>query len=176
MQSIAESVSNTTAAIVAPHEAGKKLPGNKKSAVKRMPPRGLPLGMTIRLATICLSLYWLAIFIGTHLPGGVSPRLYLNDKVIHFGAYAGLAFLLSWAIPTRKDRMLLQVLIVLTAVISYGCFDEISQKFVPGRNCSFGDLLADMLGGVFGVAFYLVCRRLLTSTSLGTRLIDTFSR
>jgi len=132
--------------------------------------------MTLRLASICLSLYWLAIFVGTHLPGGLSPRMYLNDKVIHFGAYAGLAFLLAWAIPTRKDRMLLHILITLMVVVSYGCFDEISQKFVPGRNCSFGDLLADMLGGAAGVSVYFFCRKMLTSTKLGTRWIDCLSR
>lgn len=170
MQSIAETASNTTVPT-----SFHNLPASP-GWINRIITLRLPLGMTVRIATICLALYWLAIFVGTHLPAEMSPRTYLSDKVLHFGAYGGLAFLLSWAIPTRNERVMLNILIALTVVVAYGCFDEISQRFVPGRNCCFYDLLADMVGATCGVSVYAVCRRVLKSKELGRWFIELLSR
>ncbi len=130
---------------------------------------------SVRIATICLTLYWLAIFIGTHLPSETVPDLNLSDKMLHFGAYAGLAFLLSWAIPKRKDRVWGRLAAILLAVLVYGCIDEFSQGFVPGRTSSLLDFLADSAGGIVGIVAYVVCRRVLLCFTLGQRLVALLS-
>ena len=45
--------------------------------------------------------------------------------------------------------------IVLAATLIYGASDEIHQYFVPGRNASWTDWLADTLGGLIGGYVYL---------------------
>ena len=87
----------------------------------------------------------------------------------------GLAFLLAWALPTRNGRVLLNVLIAMAVVTTYGCLDEISQLFVPGRHGCFSDFLADTLGGLFGVIVYSIGRKILMSRELGKRLVDLMS-
>ena len=56
----------------------------------------------IRLSVVVLSLYWLAIFAGTHLPQDldVSPRI--NDKVKHFTAYFLLGVLLCYTTNSQR--------------------------------------------------------------------------
>lgn len=75
-----------------------------------------------------------------------------SDKVLHAGAYAVLAGLLTLA----TGRPLLAVVLAT----AYGVTDEIHQSFVPGRDPSVGDLIADALGATLGATLvaYLVRR------------------
>ncbi len=43
------------------------------------------------------------------------------------------------------------MVVVLTVTILYGISDEFHQSFVPGRQPSWYDVLADGLGGLLGV-------------------------
>jgi VanZ family protein len=102
-----------------------------------------------------LGVYWIGIFVGTHLPdiGGVGK---VYDKFLHFGAYAGLAFLLAATLATIRLRHGTLLVPVIVAAI-YGCFDELSQMAVPGRQCDVADWAADVFGAGVGVlAFGLV--------------------
>jgi VanZ family protein len=85
------------------------------------------------------------------------------DKAAHLAAYAALAAALAlwysreqWqARPFRR----LVLIVALSAV--YGIGDEIHQYFVPGRDCSLWDWIADVLGAVLGAgAAALICRNL----------------
>ena len=92
------------------------------------------------------------IFYMSHKPSVPMPMLFPHqDKVMHFGAYAVLAFL--WRIPLRFWPAL-----VLSSL--YGISDEIHQAYVPGRQADFLDWLADTAGAAFGAGFfsYLVPR------------------
>lgn len=135
----------------------------------------LSWGPALRIASVCLILYWLAIFIGTHIPGSSVPKLG-NDKILHFGAFGGLAFLVAWALPTREGRAHIQGLITLGLIVGYAMIDELTQYFIPGRNCSLGDFIADAIGAVIGLTAYFLCKALLVRTSIGQRLITTLSR
>ncbi|WP_448566894.1 VanZ family protein [Thermus sp.] len=64
------------------------------------------------------------------------------DKAAHFAAYALLGFLLRWGLGGLYPAFLLAAL--------YGLVDEGHQGFVPGREVSFWDLLADFLGAYLG--------------------------
>lgn len=102
-----------------------------------------------------LGVYWLVIFIGTHMPQGVQGLGRFNDKFLHFGAYAGLAFLLAAALTTLRVRHgAVRLPLIISAV--YGCLDELSQIPVPGRHAEFLDWVADVAGAGFGVLAFSI--------------------
>lgn len=92
------------------------------------------------LAFICLVVFLSALFIGGHQPE--SGKLFSSpwDKLVHFLFYGTLTVFAGIAFPKIK----LPLLILLIAII--GSTDEIHQMFVPGRQPSFDDLLADITG------------------------------
>ncbi|THI85055.1 MAG: VanZ family protein [Nitrospira sp. CG24A] len=76
----------------------------------------------------------------------------VSDKVLHAVEYAGLAVLcyraFRWAAGPSVARQAL-VLAVVTASI-YGITDEVHQFFVPFRESSWLDWLADTAGAAIG--------------------------
>ena len=96
--------------------------------------------------------YWLAMFVGTHIPNPeaiIGPEV--SDKLLHFAAYFVLMALLAgrerllnaqWPASQKLGRWLL----LLTA---YAAIDELLQA-VPGinRHADLYDALADIAGAV----------------------------
>lgn len=156
----------------------RPLSGKCKSKVEKLShTRSLPfLTGTMRLASLLLLLYWTSIFVGTHIPGHAMPKVGMSDKLMHFGAFAGLAFLLAWAIPTRKGRYLVHACLTFGIIAAYACLDELTQKFIPGRSCSAWDLLADITGAAAGIGLYWICRYILLKWNFGRLLIHRLSR
>lgn len=91
-----------------------------------------------------------------HYPAGISlpPPL---DKLAHAAAFGTLAFFLELALrKTRHDLpMYRRHLWVFLGVILFGLSDEWHQAFVPGRECSVLDWLADAIGALLGLALGL---------------------
>ena len=88
------------------------------------------------------------IFIFSSRPEvGVEQYFYGQDKVIHFLTYGIYAFLYLVAL---SDKILLLKLfhyfLALALSVPYGLFNEICQNFIPEREFSFGDILANSLG------------------------------
>jgi VanZ family protein len=78
------------------------------------------------------------------------PNLPRNfDKVIHMCAYIPLAYLFYLSLKKSGMNKYTFVLAVIFASI-YGITDELHQVIVPGRDASFGDLIADALGAFLG--------------------------
>jgi VanZ family protein len=75
-----------------------------------------------------------------------------QDKVFHFVEFGGLAL----ALVLNKD--LFRKLKRRTGMICFGILwaaaDEAHQYFVPGRDCSFQDFLADGAGLVAGILLF----------------------
>lgn len=93
---------------------------------------------------ILLVAYMGVIFYLSHQPTLPLPPLFPNaDKLMHFGAYAVLGFLFSWASGVG---------VFWSVIFSslYGISDEFHQSFVPGREVSAWDWLADSVGGLAG--------------------------
>ena len=134
--------------------------------------------LMIRLASACLFTYWLAIFLATHIPSSAMPKLAWSDKVYHAGAFAGLSYLLCWALPTRPGAhaRLQQLTLAGLIAASYGCIDEFTQQFIPGRCCDIWDVAADCVGAVIGLVAYLACRQLLVQFAWGRQVIAKFAR
>ncbi len=99
------------------------------------------------------------IFYLSHQPSlKVIPPLFPHqDKVLHAGMYC----LLSISMILNRDlcRTFRPVPIMFILGFMYAVSDEIHQSFVPGRDCSAGDLLADIVGLSIGLSVYLWYRR-----------------
>lgn len=134
----------------------------------------MSLHAMIRIATLCLAAYWLAIFTATHLPKESLPHLGWSDKVYHALAFSGLSFLLAWALPARQR--LKHLLVVSAVCMVYACLDEYTQQFVAGRTADVWDVVADLVGVLIGVCAYTVCRQFLVSQGWGRRVIQLLSR
>ena len=97
---------------------------------------------------ILLGIYSIIIFIFSSRPEvGVEQYFYGQDKVTHFVIYGIHTFL---CLLTLCDKILLlkfiQYFLALILSVSYGIFNEIYQYFIPEREFSFGDILANSLG------------------------------
>jgi VanZ family protein len=110
----------------------------------------------IRLATVVLAVYWIALFTGTHMPSPPSVGR-VNDKAQHFIAFFVLAVLLYWVIPAHR-RPLRKVAIVMLVAISYAAFDEWSQRFSPQRTVDIRDFFSNALGITAATIAYLGSR------------------
>jgi len=85
----------------------------------------------------------------------IIPPLFLHqDKVFHMGAF----FLLFISMIINRDLYRgghpLTVLFLIGVI--YAVSDEFHQSFVPGRDCSAGDLVADVAGLGIGLLSYLL--------------------
>ena len=88
-------------------------------------------------------------------PGSGGSSMPLNDKLIHFLAFAVLVLPLGWARPTW-------LLWVAAVALAYGAAIEVIQPHV-GRSGEWGDLMADGLGILAGVIPGLLKQRYQTA-------------
>ncbi|MCH8941847.1 MAG: VanZ family protein [Bacteroidetes bacterium] len=98
--------------------------------------------------------YWLILIIATSLPSKDIPSIKLNDKIEHLLAYFILGFLFNIAVLVQNKFLFLKEKAFFSTIIFLGIYaiiDELHQIFIPGRDCSFLDWGADILGVVFGV-------------------------
>jgi VanZ family protein len=110
------------------------------------------------LRRIFLVLMLGGIFYLSHQPSlKLVPPLFPNqDKVFHAGEY----FLLFLSMILNRDlcRGYHTIPILFTTGMIFAASDEIHQSFIPGRDCSLGDLAADISGMVLCLAMYIYYR------------------
>ncbi|NNE86082.1 MAG: VanZ family protein [Alphaproteobacteria bacterium] len=70
-----------------------------------------------------------------------------GDKIAHAVAFGILACFLSFARLPYTLGSIRRVLLVSVFVFAYGVSDEFHQSFVPGRDASTSDVIADGIGG-----------------------------
>ena len=70
-----------------------------------------------------------------------------QDKLEHFLAYGLLGVLLSRSLRPMKVETWQRIILIATLTTLYGISDEYHQSFVPGRDVSALDVLADSVGG-----------------------------
>lgn len=93
----------------------------------------------------------IAIFISSSIPSDDIPKVDVPnfDKVVHFGIFFVLAALTHRAITHQSAFPFLShhdIISTIAFTTLYGFLDELHQMFVPGRNPSTVDLMADALG------------------------------
>ena len=116
-----------------------------------------------RQITAVLRMVPLAVAMGTifflsHQPGDELslPAFPGSDKVAHGLAYGTLGAAVYFAFADRRKIAYSWTIaaIAITITLGYGILDEFHQSFVPGRDVSGGDILADFLGGCVGIFLY----------------------
>ncbi|MCA9004582.1 MAG: VanZ family protein [Planctomycetaceae bacterium] len=114
-----------------------------------------------------LILYWILLFTATHIPlkKGTIPQG--TDVPLHFIAYAGLAFLLTWWLSLKWDRLTVKRLLLIFAGVSlFGVMDELLQGIpVLQREPSIKDWIADTTGALLGMTLFLLVSKSLHSIS-----------
>jgi VanZ family protein len=116
-----------------------------------------------RPAVRTLVRYWLPVaalcalifFQSAYPPPGQIPPWPHIDKLLHLCVYGLLGALVCRALSTIETLnaskwRLLVCAVLLTSL--YGLSDEWHQSFVPGRDASAADLLADFTGALVGSA------------------------
>ncbi len=121
------------------------------------PPSHVPHRLYLRRAFALLTVVLLAYVSWEAFranPGGLNgPHI---DKLLHFSAFLALAISSSLALtPGRRSGWR-----VVAGLLVYGTLIEIVQAFVPGRDASVQDLLADAAGIAAGLTLCALLRRL----------------
>jgi VanZ family protein len=97
-----------------------------------------------------LAIVYLSSLSRIDVPAGWSGR----DKLVHASVWCvlGALFALTAIRPGTRSAV-----IAVAAAVVFGASDELHQSFVPGRDASLLDLLADTVGaivGAFAVTWY----------------------
>jgi len=79
-----------------------------------------------------------------------------SDKVAHLIAYGVLGATIFFAFrpSTRCSSPCKYMMFAVLVSLIYGILDEFHQSFIPGREVSAGDVLADLTGGIAGVLIH----------------------
>jgi VanZ family protein len=111
-----------------------------------------------RLGWSATALLAVTIFVLSSRPAQRLPALPFAqaDKIAHAVAYGLLGAFLALALGVRRG-LVGRAALALALCAIYGASDEWHQSFVPGRQVSVLDLLADTIGAT--VAIVLVARR-----------------
>jgi len=105
------------------------------------------------VAAVLAVLVAVAIFIGSSIPGSLSPAHpeFLN-VIGHFSEYFLLAALITVATNAPQRKLWIAALIGIAIASLYGVSDEFHQLFVPGRTSDQMDWVTDTVGALFGAA------------------------
>jgi VanZ family protein len=115
-----------------------------------------------RTNTALVQVLWLlamaATIVGELLPGNSAvmrlvAATHINDKVLHFSAYALLAFIPVFGFKLRHGIPLALSMILLGVAL------EFAQRLVPSRSYEVADMVANALGVFTGIALALVARQ-----------------
>ncbi len=82
----------------------------------------------------------------------------MEDKAIHFVEYGVLSVLVFFSLRKSVPGYNVKTVAVLAIAFSglYGISDEIHQSFVPGRNSSAGDVMADFIGAAIFQSIHIL--------------------
>lgn len=101
---------------------------------------------------VCVAL---GITILSHMPSPPSPDMgfALQDKVLHIIAYMVFGSTLGLAVrgwhPEYSRGRTMAIIVIGTAL--FGIYDEVHQYFVPFRESSVADWIADCIGAVLSL-------------------------
>ncbi len=92
-----------------------------------------------------------------------------QDKLYHFIVYSFFGFVVARSFYYQRFSIYIHVNYMIWGILFgsfYGLSDEVHQYFVPGREMSLGDFIADTLGVIFGlIIFRLIIVRRKTTDS-----------
>ena len=74
------------------------------------------------------------------------------DKLVHGGLFLILGLFLAWGKARTGSGV--SLLLFFLIGVGYGALDEWHQSFVPGRDASLGDWVADSAGVMLGLVLF----------------------
>lgn len=80
------------------------------------------------------------------------PTFWNSDKLVHCVCFGVLTFWVAFGLNIKRKTLQLIVPIVIVSV--YGIIDEMHQSYIPGRDVSVADWLADTIGAILGSYLY----------------------
>lgn len=118
------------------------------------------MNITSKHRWVVCRLYAAGILGASIMPSAVlaaTPEFFPHqDKVLHAVMYGGWAALLGWASQERFRRNALVCGLGIVAIaMAYGVLMELLQGILGGsqRTCSWGDILANLIGAVAGTGW-----------------------
>jgi VanZ family protein len=115
------------------------------------------LALVLLVYWIPVAVYLCAIWYLSSQPNLVPPAIpFTGDKLYHFIEFFGLGLLLAraWRATLLHGGFGQVLMIAFACGVLVGASDEYHQSFVPGRDMSVYDLLADAAGLVAAQALY----------------------
>jgi VanZ family protein len=117
------------------------------------------VGITAAWRIVILVFYFLFICFLFFLPGDALPptapwfgAIYF-DKIVHFGIFSILTFLLCWTIGAPFSKT---VAIIFFGAVLYGILVEVIQdQLVINRSFDLTDWAADIVGSIAGTGVWL---------------------
>ncbi len=107
----------------------------------------------------------LFILVLTLLPGRAIPNvgIFQIDKLVHIFFFSVLMVLLLYGLQKINEHRIFFVNLILIAIvycIGLGIIIEILQLFVPGRDFSLLDIVADASGTGLGYLIFIFVRKI----------------
>jgi len=84
----------------------------------------------------------------------IVPAFRFSDKILHLLEYGVFGFLTAHALRTSPKKAAspkMEFILGVAIVAIYGLSDEFHQSFLPFRDASLYDVIADIIGGTLGI-------------------------
>src|SRR5262245_35313285 len=126
----------------------------------------------VAILVLVAAVYWLAMFVATHLPIRTTPvgDPYSLDKLEHLTAFATLAALLNVVATAIGFRSWKASALIIILIGLYALMDESTQ--VSPRSPEVLDWLADICGAILGTVLYWLVARLRTASGPAQRIAE----
>jgi VanZ family protein len=81
-------------------------------------------------------------------------EIHFLDKILHFFAFFIYGIFARFYFEVFKFEDKSKIIAAISISILFGIFDELHQSFVPGRDASIYDLIADIAGVLVSYIFW----------------------
>ncbi len=126
-------------------------------------PRAVRQSGKSRLALVILCVYWVGIFIASHIPKPYVPKgCDVSGIMLHAGAYFVLTLLVfvNAGLFRRVYLTSKKTWLLVGVIAAYAGLDEFLQNFIQGRDGSAIDWVIDVAACLFCVGLLWVAGRL----------------
>ncbi|MBO8131786.1 MAG: VanZ family protein [Candidatus Marinimicrobia bacterium] len=115
---------------------------------------------------IPIIVYTIIIFVLSSMESGGAFNVLGVDKILHLIEFGLYAVLMNIAIISSSNKYLIMNNCYYTVLLSmvYAASDEIHQFFVPTRDCSIYDFMADVIGILIFLGIFKIFLRVVKSS------------
>lgn len=103
------------------------------------------------------------------LPPTSGVEIHVNDKIGHFVAYAVWMINIGLLVSTKHYWK------IIVAILVYSGIMEFFQSFIPGREVSFYDMMANTIGAIIGTGILLLFKQQLLKVLSIMKLVKSSS-